>query len=285
MPTPTELIKKKIRHREDILRARDAETAAREAELEDLKESLQKLQSARSGIRAAIKDAIEGDPEEIIAPNDLLEMAVEGNTNLEPFGDPFANGNISAEEVVNVALISMRHDLGRRDLVKTIIQTAVEVSQLDAEGVIKAALETVRACDLTSADIIRVALQAARNANHISAADIIAPAVGTAIEMGLAAPVVAKQAFVSAVRRDPSQARTSVLSVLGCALGMGMGYSDIREILEAFLREMELCEEVEGREGSADRPSGTSNAHSTPDPNRSPLIITTLIAASIWFLA
>lgn len=276
MPTPIELLEKKIRHREDILRARDAETAAREAELEDLKESLQKLQDARCGIRAAIEDAIEGDPDDIIAPNDLLEMAVKGSTNIKPFADPFADGNITAEEVVNVALISMKTELGHRELVKTIIQTAVEVSQLDAEGVIKAALETVRACDLTSADIIRVALQAARNANHISAADIIAPAVGTAIEMGITAPVVVKQAFVSAMRREPSQARTSVLSVLGCALGMGMNYRDIEEILEAFLREMELGEEVEGHEDIADSPSGTSDAHSTPDLNHSPLIIATL---------
>lgn len=281
MPSPTELLEKKIRHREDILRARDAETAAREAELKDLKESLRKLQSARRGIRAAIEDGLSGNLVNPIAPTDLLEMAVEGHPNY----DPFANGKITADEALCLALISMKDDLGRRSLVKMIIQMAVSVSHLDAEGVIKTALEAVRACDLTSADVIRVALQASRNADHIFAADIIAPAVATAIEIGIAPPDIVRQAFVSAVRRDPSLARTSVLSVLGCALGMGMGYGDIKEILEAFLREMELAEEVDEREGTADSPSGTFDANSTPDPNRSPLILATLIAASIWFLA
>lgn len=281
MPTPTELLEKKIRHREDILRARDAETAAREAELEDLKESLQKLQSARSGIRAAIDDALYDRSTTKVAPTDLIEMAVEGSMK----ANPFSNGNITADEAVALAVVSLRDDLGPKDLVKTIMQTAVEVSQLDAEDVIKIALDWVNAYTLTSADVIRVALQASRNANHIFAADIIAPAVDTAIERGIAAPVVVKQAFVSAMRRDTSLVKTSVLSVLGCALGMGMNYRDIEEILEAFLREIELGDEVDGREGIADSPYGTSDTHSTPDPNRSPLIIASLIAASIWFLA
>lgn len=262
MSTPTELLEKKIRRREDVLRAREADTAAREAELQDLKESLQKLQSARSGIRGAIEDALSNEPTTTIAPTDLLEMAVEGSTDT----NPFANGNITAEEVVKLALISMRKDLGRRGLVKMIIQAAVQSSQLDAEGVIKAALETVRSCDLTSSDVIRAALQASRNSNHIFASDIIPPAVGTAIERGIEPPVVVKEAFVSAVRGDPSMVRTSVLSVLGCAMGMGMNYRDIKSIIKAFSKEIKLGEATEVRQSIAANAAGTFNPYSTSDP-------------------
>lgn len=262
MSTPTEVLEKKIRRREDVLRAREADTAAREAELQDLKESLQKLQSARSGIRGAIEDALSNEPTTTIAPTDLLEMAVEGSTDT----NPFANGNITAEEVVKLALISMRKDLGRKGLVKMIIQAAVQSSQLDAEGVIKAALETVRSCDLTSSDVIHAALQASRNSNHIFASDLIPPAVGTAIERGIEPPVVVKEAFVSAVRGDPSMVRTSVLSVLGCAMGMGMNYRDIKSIIKAFSKEIKLGEATEVRQSIAANAAGTFNPYSTSDP-------------------
>lgn len=266
MSTPTELLEKKIRRREDALRARHAETAAREAELQDLKESLQKLQSARSGIRGAIEDALSNEPTTTIAPTDLLEMAVEGNTNT----NPFANGNITAEEVVKLALISMKKYLGRKGLVKMIIQTAVQTSQLDAEGVIKAALETVRSCDLNTSDVVRAALQASRNSNHIFAADIIPPAVSTAIERGIEPPVVVKEAFVSAVRGNPSMVKTSVLSVLGCAMGIGMDYRDIKSIMKAFSKEIKLREATEVRQSIAANAAGTFNHYSTSGPMISP---------------
>ncbi|KAG6358388.1 hypothetical protein INS49_014272 [Diaporthe citri] len=264
MSTPTELLEKKIRRREAVLRAREAETAAREAELEDLKESLQKLQSARNGIRDAIEDALSNKPT-TIAPTDVLEMAVEGNTDT----DPFANGDITAEEAIKLALISMRKDLGRRGLVKMIIQAAVQASQLDAEGVIKAALETVRSCDLDTSDVVRAALQASRNVNHIFVSDIIPPAVGTAMERGIEAPVVVKEAFVSAVRGDPSMVRTSVLSVLGCAMGMGMNYRDIKSIIKAFSKEIKLGEATEVRQSiaaNAASPSKVVRFQSPPQP-------------------
>lgn len=266
MSTPTELLEKKIRRREDALRAREAETAAREAELQDLKESLQTLQSVRSGIRGAIEDALSDEPTTTIAPTDLLEMAVEGNTS----SDSFANGNITAEEAIKLALISMRKYLGRKGLVKMIIQTAVQASQLDAEGVIKAALETVRACDLNTSDVVRAALQASRNSNYIFAPDIISPAVGTAIERGVEPPVVVKEAFVSAVRGNPSMVRTSVLSVLGCAMGMGMDYRDIKSIIKAFSKEIKLSEATEVRQSIAANAAGTFNPYGTSDPMISP---------------
>lgn len=259
MPTPTELIEKKIRRREEALRAREAETAAREAELQDLKESLQKLQTARSGIRDAIEDALSDNPTSTIAPTDLLEMAVEGNNNSSnPFA-PFANSNITAEEAVKLALISMKEYLGSKRLVKMIIQTAVQVSQLGPEGVIRAALETVRTCGLTSSDVVRAALQASRNSNRIFASDLITPAVGVAMERGIEAPVIVKEAFVSAARGQPSLVRTSVLSVLGCAMGMGMNYRDIKSIIKAFSKEIKLGEVTEVRQSIAANVTGTSN--------------------------
>lgn len=268
MSTPTELLKKKIRRREDALRAREAETAAREAELEDLKESLLKLHSARSGIRGAIEDALSEEPTTTIAPTDLLEMAVEGSNTKN--NNPFASGNITAEEAVRLALVSMRKDLGPKGLVKMIIQNAVQASQLDAEGVIKAALETVRACDLTSTDVVQAALEASWSSNHIFAADIIPPAVATAMERGIEVPVVVKEAFVSAVRRDPTMLRTSVLSVLGCAMGMGMGYRDIKSIIKAFSKEIKLGEVTEVRQSIAANAAGTFNPYSKSDPMISP---------------
>lgn len=280
MSTPTDLLEK-IRRREDALRAREAETAAREAELQDLKESLQKLQSARSGIRGAIENALSNEPTTTIAPTDLLEMAVEGNTNTNT--NPFANGNITAEEAVKLALISMRKDLGRKGLVKMIIETAVQASQLDAEGVIKAALETVRACDLTSSDVVRAALQASWNSNHIFVSDIIPPAVGTAIERGIEPPVVVKEAFVSAVRGNPSMVRTSVLSVLGCAMGMGMDYRDIKSIIKAFSKEIRLSEVTEVRQSIAANAAGTFIPYSVPDPYDTSIIIFSPITTSMPF--
>lgn len=256
MPTPTELLKK-IRRREEALRAREAETAAREAELQDLKESVYKLQTARSGIRDAIEDALSDSPTATIAPTDLLEMAVEGNSNTSnPFA-PFANSNITAEEAVKLALVSMRGYLGSKGLVKMIIQNAVQVSQLDAEGVIQAALATVGVCDLTSSDVVQAALQASRNCNQIFASDLISPAVEVAMELGIEAPVIVKEAFVSAARGSPSLVRTSVLSVLGCAMGMGMNYRDIKSIIKAFSKEMKLGEATEVRQSIAAIVAGT----------------------------
>lgn len=255
MPTPIQILTKKISRREDALRAHEAETAAREAELEDLKESLQKLQSARSGIRAAIEDAMSDAPANTITPADVLEMAVERSTDTNLFA---ANGNITAEEAVKLALISMRNDLGSKGLVKMIIQTAVKISQLDAEGVIKSALETVRTSDLTTNDVVRAALQASGTSNHIFASDIITPAVETAMERGIEAPVIVKEAFVSAARGHPSLVRTSVLSVLGCALGMGMNYRDIKSIIKAFSKEIKLGEVTEVRQSIAANVAGTS---------------------------
>lgn len=257
MPTPTELLEKKIRRREEVLRAREADTAAREAELQDLKESLQKLQTARSGIRGAIEDALSDSPHSTIAPTDLLEMAVDGNNNTtNPFA-PFANSNITAEEAVKLALISMREYLGSKGLIKMIIQTAVNVSELDAEGVIKAALTAVRTCDLTSTDVVQAALQASRHCNRIFASDLISPAVGVAMERGIEAPVIVKEAFVSAARGQPSLVRTSVLSVLGCAMGMGMNYRDIKSIIKAFSKEIKLGEVTEVRQSIAANVAGT----------------------------
>lgn len=260
MSTPTELLEKKIRRREEALRAREAETAAREAELQDLRESLHKLQTARNGIRDAIEDALSDSPTTTIAPTDLLEMAVEGNTNTSnPFA-PFANSNITAEEAVKLALVSMRGYLGSRGLVKMIIQTAIQVSQLDAEGVIKAALETAGACDLTSSDVVGAALQASRNSNRIFAFDLIPPAVNVAMERGIEAPVIIKEAFVSAARGSPSLVRTSVLSVLGCAMGMGMNYRDIKSVIKAFSKETKLGEAIEVRQSIAANVAGTFDA-------------------------
>lgn len=260
MSTPTELLEKKIRLREEALRAREAETAAREEELQDLRASLQKLQTTRSGIRDAIEDALSDNPTSTIAPTDLLEMAVEGNTtSTNPFA-PFANSNITAEEAVKLALISMRGYLGSRGLVKMIIQTAIQVSQLDAEGVIKAALETAGACDLTSSDVVGAALQASRNSNRIFAFDLIPPAVNVAMERGIEAPVIIKEAFVSAARGSPSLVRTSVLSVLGCARGMGMNYRDIKGIIKAFSKEIKLGEATEVRQSIAANVAGTFDA-------------------------
>lgn len=261
MPTPTELLERKIRRREEALRAREAETAAREAELQDLRESLQKLQTARSGIRDAIEDALSDSPTTTIAPTDLLEMAVEGNnTNTtNPFA-PFANSNITAEEAVKLALVSMREYLGPRGLVKMIIQTAVQVSQLDAEGVIQAALETAGAGDLTSSDVVQAALQASRNSNRIFPAELIRPAVEVAMERGIEAPVIVKEAFVSAARGSPSLVRTSVLSVLGCAIGMGMNYRDIKSIIKALSKEIKLGEVTEVRQSIAANVAGTFDA-------------------------
>lgn len=260
MPTPTELLEKKIRRREEALRAREAETAAREAELQDLKESLYKLQTTRSGIRDAIEEALSDSPTATIAPTDLLEMAVEGNSNTSnPFA-PFANSNITAEEAVKLALVSMRGYLGPKGLVKMIIQTAVQVSQLDAEGVIKAALQAAGACDLTSSDVVQAALQASRNSNRIFASDLINPAVSVAMERGIEAPVIVREAFVSATRGQPSLVRTSVLSVLGCAMGMGMDYRDIKSIIKAFSKEIKLGEATEVRQSIAANVAGTFDA-------------------------
>lgn len=260
MSTPTELLEKKIRLREEALRAREAETAAREEELQDLRESLQKLQTARSGIRDAIEDALSDSPTSTIAPTDLLEMAIEGNTtSTNPF-TPFANSNITAEEAVKLALISMREYLGPRGLVKMIIQTAVQVSQLDAEHVIQAALETAGAGDLTSSDVVQAALQASRNSNRIFPAELIRPAVEVAMERGIEAPVIVKEAFVSAARGRPSLVRTSILSMLGCAMGMGMNYRDIKGIIKAFSKEIKLGEATEVRQSIAANVAGMFDA-------------------------
>lgn len=261
MPTPTDILKDKIRRREDALRAREAETAAREAELQDLRESLQRLQTARSGIRGAIEDALSETPNPTIAPTDVLEMAVDGDTNT----NAFTNGNITAEEAVNLALLSMRNDLGSKGLVKMIIQTAVKVSRLGPEGVIKAALETVRTSELESSDVIRAALQASRNSNRIFAPDIIRPAVHTAMERGIEAPVIVKEAFASAARGDPSHVRTSVLSVLGCAMAMGMHYRDIKSITKAFSKEIKLGEVTEVRQSIAANAAGTFKDYNGTD--------------------
>lgn len=260
MPPPIDILENKIRRREDALREHEAETAAREAELQDLRDSLQRLQTARSGIRGAIEDALSEAPNPTIAPTDVLEMAIDGDTN----NSPFANGSITAEEAVNLALISMRNDLGSKGLVKMIIQTAVKVSRIGPEGVIKAALETVRSSELESSDVIRAALQASRNSNHIFAPDIIRPAVQTAMQRGIEAPVIVKEAFVSSARGDPSLVRTSVLSVLGCAMGMGMHYRDIKSIIEAFSKEIKLGEATEVRRSIDANTAGMFHAYNTP---------------------
>jgi hypothetical protein len=236
MPTPTELLKKKINLREAALRAREAETAAREAELQELKEELQKLQSTRSGIRAAIEDALSDSPTTDIEPTDLLEMAVEGEGNADD-DEPFANGNLTAEEALRLALASIKKELGSKRLVKFIIQAAVDSSRLDAEGVIKAALETVRGSELRVQDVVLASLQAARNTRNISASEIMRPAVGVSMELGAEIPVIIKEVFV-AMGREPSMLRSSLLSILGCAVGMGMTYRDIKEIMKAFSKEI-----------------------------------------------
>lgn len=227
MPTSTDL-EKKINLREAALRARAAETAAREAELQELKESLQKLQSARSDIRTAIEDAISDSPTINIEPTDWLEVAVED----------FDSGPLTADEALRLALVSMRRQISSKDLVKWIIQSAVETSCLDAEGVIKAALETVRGTDLSVRDIVFVAMQAARNTPNISASEIVRPAVKISLELGNEIPVIIKDSFVAALRHNPSMLRSCLLSVLGCALGMGMTYRDIKDLMKAFSKEV-----------------------------------------------
>ena len=243
MSTPTRLLQKKIRSKEDALRAREVETLAREAELEDLKESLQKLESARSSIRGAIEDALSDDPTTTIAPTDLIEMAVEGggrgSSNNNKTANAFPDENMTAEEAVNLALISMKQDLGSGQFVKYILSTAAEVSGLDGEAVIKAALDTTRSSNLRTSDVVSAALRAARDSPLVFAPHIIGPAVEIAMRRGIEPPVIVKEAFVNATRGDPSLMRSSILSLLGCSVGMGMEYRDIKGLVKAFSEEIE----------------------------------------------
>lgn len=249
MPTPTELLEKKIHRREAALRACEAEAAAREAELQELKESLEKLQIIRSGIRGAIADALSDNPIKTIEPTELIEMAVESNTN----NDPFENGNMTAMEAVVLALTSLRNELGSKQLVKTIIRSAVHTSRLDAEGVIKAALE-LRGSELSVHDVVMASMRAARNSRNITAAEIIRPAVEISMELGIQTQLIIKEMFVAGVRCDPATVKSSLLSVLGCAMGLGMTYRDVKDLMKDFSKEVKY-----GALGG-DPADGTSNS-------------------------
>ncbi|KAK2609481.1 hypothetical protein N8I77_002978 [Diaporthe amygdali] len=236
MSTPIEKLEKTIHRREAALRTREAETASREAELEQLKQSLEILECARDDIRGAIEDALSPEPTTTIAPTDVLDIALEGSNNAN---GPFASGNITVEEAINLALTSIKSDLGPEGLVKMIIKTAVDVSQLGAEAVIKVALQTVRTSDLETSDILRTALQTARGSKYMFASDIITPAVVTAIKLGIEPTVIVKEAFITAMRAEPTRLRTGVLTTLGCAVGMGMSSNGIKGIMDGFAKEVE----------------------------------------------
>lgn len=249
MPTPTELLEKKIHRHEAALRAFEAETAIREAELQELKQSLQKLQVARNGIRGAIDDALSDSPIKSIEPTELIEMAVEGNMN----NNPFKNGNMTAMEAVVLALTSLRSELGSKGLVKSIVRTAVHTSLLDAEDVIKSALETFRG-ELRVQDVVMVSMRAARNSRNITAAEIIRPAVEISMDLGIETPLIIKEMFVAGVRRDPVTVKSSLLSVLGCAMGLGMTYRDVKDLMKDFSKEVKHGAHV------GEPADGTSNA-------------------------
>lgn len=234
MPTPTELLETKIQRREAALRACEAEATARDVELQELKESLQKLQTTRNGIRGAIYDALSDSPIKTIEPTDLIEMAVEGNTNNEPF----KSGNLTAMEAVVLALTSLRNEHGPKHLVKTIIRSAVHTSRLNAEDVIKSALETVRGSELSIRDVMMASMRAARNSRNIHASEIIRPAVEISMELGIETQLIIKEMFVAGVRRDPATVKSSLLSVLGCAMGLGMTYRDVKDLMKAFSKEV-----------------------------------------------
>lgn len=248
MPTPIELLEKKIRSREDVLRARRVEGLAREEEVEELKESLQKLQSTRKGIHKAIGDVLSEDPAaDPIAPTDLIEMAVEGcgkgssdnsATATSTTENTFPEENMTAEEAVNLALLSMKQDLGTVDFVEYIISTAVELSGLDGEDVVKAALDTTRSSRLKAEDVILAALRSSRDSRFVHAPQIMGAAVQIALRRDIEAPVIVKEAFVKAVRGDHSLIKSSILSLLGCAVGMGMGYRDVKGLVKAFSKEI-----------------------------------------------
>lgn len=250
MSTPIGKLEKTIHRREAALRTREAETASREAELEQLKQSLEILECARDDIRGAIEDALSPEPTTTIAPTDVLDIALEGSNNAN---GPFASGNITVEEAIKLALTSIKSDLGSEGLVKMMIKTAVDVSQLGAEAVIKVALETVRTSDLETSDIVRTALQTARGSKYMFASDIITPAVITAIKLGIEPTVIIKEAFITAMRAEPTRLRTGVLTTLGCAVGMGMSSNGIKGIMDGFAKE------VENREMHSASRAGMSN--------------------------
>ncbi|KAL2278737.1 hypothetical protein FJTKL_14192 [Diaporthe vaccinii] len=247
---PTNELLHRIRYLEDVLHARAADTAMVEAELLDLKQSLAGLERTRSGIRGAIEDALSGktpDSNTAVAspaPAGLIDLGVEGSTNADT-NNAFAgngngnSGNLPAEEVLALALASMRDDLGPKGLVKFIIQAAVHTSGMDAEEVIQTALETVRGSELTVDDVVIASLQAARNSRNVSASEILRPAVGIAMRLGSEVPVIMKEVFVAlSVRLGPSMLRSSLLSMLGCALGMGMTYREIEDLMNDFSAEV-----------------------------------------------
>lgn len=210
-------------------------TEALKAELQVMKESLAKLQHISDNIRGAIEHVLLSEPTTDIEPMDLLKIAVEGNN--DSTADPFANGNITAEDTVKLALISMKNTLGTKGLMKMMLKTCVNVSNLGAEGVIKVALETARVSDMLASDVVQVALETAMGSRHMSVKDIITPSVNAAIHLRMEPTLIAKEAFVTAMQRDPERLKTAVLTVLACAMGMGLDSKAIKTILRCFAME------------------------------------------------
>ncbi|KAL1869640.1 hypothetical protein Daus18300_005495 [Diaporthe australafricana] len=292
MSTQIEMLELKIRHckaalearkaeaqalaiemetRERMARAREAKSAAHavatevlEDELEAMEESLAKLQHTSDDIRGLIEEVFSQNPstktEDYLTPEptdeigaiDVLKMAVEGNDNSNHAADPFANGNITAEEAVKLALISMKQTLGPEGLVKMMIKAAVGTSQLSAEEVIKTTLKTARVSNIFVSDVVQAALAAALGSRHMSVKDIITPAVDTAVDSRFEPILIAKEAFVTAMRCDPARLETAVLTVLGCAVGMGLDSKAIKSILGIFAKETADDEMDLGAGASAD---------------------------------
>ncbi|KAG8158202.1 hypothetical protein KVR01_011963 [Diaporthe batatas] len=295
---------KKIHNREAVLLARAAETEAREAELQDLKDSLTRLERARDGIRDAIQGALSGNVPSPgpgpnpntggVAPADLIELAVKGSSSSSsgssisgssggssgssdsnpsnPFLGEGGGVNLSAHEAVGLALIAMRDELGPKELVKFVIQTAIQSSGLDSQEVIQAALETAAGDELTVDDVVHACLGAARDAGptSMSARAIVGPAVRTASLLGCEVPVIFKEMFYAAASilpHDPAMTRSSVLSVLGCAMGMGMTRQDLMDVMEVFSREVKHGAFGGGSGGEPPRTVGPSTPLETQDPD------------------
>ncbi|POS70458.1 hypothetical protein DHEL01_v211151 [Diaporthe helianthi] len=276
--SPTQELSRRIHDREAALRSRAAETAVWVAELQDMHESLRRLERNRSDIRGAIEDALSGnnnsnsnnsnqDPNTSVAPADLIELAVEGSNPFE--GN--ANGNLATEEAVRLALASMRDDMGPKGLVKFIIQAAVETSGLKPEDVIKAALDTVGGSELTVEGIVVASLEAARSAGPLSAREILRHAAGVASRLDIQVPVMIKEMFTAcaaALMPDRSMIRSSVLSVLGYAMGMGMTYEGLMDVMETFSEEVRYGARASRAADVPDQRSRPSTPPQTEDLDR-----------------
>jgi hypothetical protein len=205
MPTPIELLRRKLEVREAVQRAREAETAERESELGDLRTSLQVLTDSSGGFKTAFQDAISDSPRLSLQAAEVLESAAESLSR------PSSSSHLSADDVLRLALATLRRQLGPKELVRNIIELAVERSGLSSGEVMRAALDS----DLGVQDVIACALGAARQSANISAAQIIRPTVDVSFGLGFELPVIFKEFFVATVQRDPTLLRSCLLSVLG----------------------------------------------------------------------